>query len=650
MSGIAGIYNLDGRPVDPALLMRMTDVISHRGPDGAGHWINGPVGLGHRMLHTTPESLHEQQPLTDETGNLCLTLDGRVDNREELIAALKAKGARLREDTDAEIILRAYEQWGEKCAEMIIGDFAFAIWDGRNQQLFCARDFLGLKPFYYYTDGRIFLCGSALRQLFEDESISREPNEGMIGEYLAVEMPNIEETLYQKIFRLPPGHFLLIQSGLVRKERYFDINPARVIRYRTDKEYAEHFFEILKESVRCRLRSHKPVGAYLSGGLDSSSIVGMSQLLCRGQRPIDVGFETFSMLFPGFPNSDESDYIREVVRMWGMECNMVYPDHAEDYCYTRQVSRYRDFPDYPNGAMLESLINLAREKGFRVLLSGDGGDEWLTGGLSYCADLLGEFRILDWIREIRYESRHLDRGVSTFFYILKRSLWPLVPLGVRRAAKRLLKPYKIPAWIDQQFARKINLIERLRWQPAEPKFTSFAQRELHKMLTSGSLIHGREMQERLVSGFGLEERYPFYDRRLVEYAFALPEKQRRREGQTKFILREAMRGLIPEMVRLRHSKADFSHVFPKAFQKQGGECLFDSLKIASLGWVDKSQVLVMYRSMLQLYESSDLRYTTYMWSLWMVLGLELWAKAVFFDKEMFPQDKLAINEKGALIV
>jgi len=190
VSGIAGIFNLDGRPVDPALLTRMTDVIAHRGPDGAGQWIDGSVGLGHRMLHTTPESLYEKQPLIDETGNLCLVLDGRVDNREELRTALEAKGAKLRTDTDAEMVLHAYECWGEESPKKIIGDFAFAIWDKRDRLLFCARDPLGMKPFHYYTDGRTFLCGSELRQLFEDVTVQREPNEGMVGEYLVSSLTN----------------------------------------------------------------------------------------------------------------------------------------------------------------------------------------------------------------------------------------------------------------------------------------------------------------------------------------------------------------------------------------------------------------------------------------------------------------------------
>ena len=187
MSGIVGIYNLDGAPVERTLLERMTNAISHRGPDGIRHYVDGPVGLGHCMLQTTPESIYERQPLTDDSGALCLTMDGRVDNREELMALLRAEGIWLRDDTDAEIVLKAYERWGTECPGRIIGDFSFAIWDKRQRQLFCARDATGNKPFVYHCNGHRLLFSSELHALFEDSTTPRQPNEGMIGEYLAVQ-------------------------------------------------------------------------------------------------------------------------------------------------------------------------------------------------------------------------------------------------------------------------------------------------------------------------------------------------------------------------------------------------------------------------------------------------------------------------------
>ena len=647
MSGIAGIYHFDGRPVDPALLRRMTDVIAYRGPEGAGHWLDGSVGLGHRLLYTTAESRHEKQPLTDETGTLCLALDGRVDNREELRAALEAKGARLRSDTDAELVLRAYECWGEESPKQIIGDFVFVIWDGRKRQLFCVRDPLGIKPFYYHTDARTFLCGSELRQLFEDVSLRREPNEGMIGEYLACAITDNQETLYRDVLRLPPAHFLLVQPGGTRKERYWDIDSVREVRYHTDAEYAEHFLNIFKEAVRCRLRSSGRVGADLSGGVDSSSIVGVVQSLYRDEGLADSGFETFSLVFPGLP-CDESAYIEAVVRMWGIKSNFTCPHESETCDYADEVHRYYDFPPYPNGVMSYPLMSVAREKGFRVVLSGGGGDDWLTGSFYHYADFIRHLNILSLIRQLRYDRQFsADSGVPAIIFpslpLLRVGLLPLVPRPAHRVIKWALRRDGNPPWITTQFARRIQLAERLRKHNTRRQFQSFAQEHIHNTLVSGWLSQGNESGNRLESWFGLEKRHPFMDRRVVEFALALPEAQRWRRDQPKFVLRQAMRGLLPETIRQRLTKADFSHVFVEAFQALGGECLFDSLTIASMGWVDGAQVREMYHEMTQRYARRDTGYISYVWKLWMILGIELWFNTVFPNGKVLLPEGLRIQ-------
>src|SRR5919109_4236701 len=201
MSGIAGIYHLDGHPANPVLLTRMTDIIADRGPDGEGHWLAGPVGLGHRMLHTTSESLHQKQPVVDDTGQLVITADARIDNRDELISTLEVDRHHKGEISDAELILKAYEKWGQACPEKLLGDFAFAIWDGREHRLFCARDPIGIKPFYYYLDGKRFLWASEPRQIFQDAAISRQPNLCLVGRYLLNDFSEREETLYVGVRR-----------------------------------------------------------------------------------------------------------------------------------------------------------------------------------------------------------------------------------------------------------------------------------------------------------------------------------------------------------------------------------------------------------------------------------------------------------------
>jgi asparagine synthase (glutamine-hydrolysing) len=647
MSGIAGIFNLDGRPVDPALLGRLTGVIAHRGPDAEGHWVSGPVGLGHRMLQTTPESLHERQPLSDETGHLCLVLDGRVDNREELREGLEARGARLRDDTDAELVLWSYQIWGEECPANIIGDFAFAIWDGRKRQLFCARDFLGLKSFYYYSDSRTFIFGSELHQLFEDERTPREPNEGMIGEYLACNLVNNEETLYKNIYRLPASHSLVIQSAKVYQERYWDVDPKKSVRYRRDEEYAAQFLSLFKETVRCRLRSNGPVGVELSGGLDSSSVVGLVHLLNR-EEGLAENFESFSMFFPGLV-CDESQYIQEAVQRWNLKSNVLNAGKLKATDFTDEVSRYKDFPQYPNGVLFYPLLSLAREKGIRVMLNGGGGDDCLTGSFYHYADLLRRFRLGRFFRQVYHDQQfNKDSGVPAVIFpsraVLRVGLWPLVPRYMRRFIDRLLKRDKAPEWIDTRFARRIHLTERTGRRYLIRRFPSFAQEDIYKNITSGWMYQSTDLGNRCESWFGLENRSPFLDRRLVELALALPEEQRWRMGQTKYILRQAMKGILPESIRLRTTKADFSYIFAEVFKLFEEGRLFDSSAIESMGWIDVNRVNQIKKMTLEAYTESDTAYISHTWKLWMILGIELWLNAVFAKRGFHQQESLAFTK------
>lgn len=620
MSGILALWNVDGQPIDHRLPRRLINAVAHRGSDGAGLWIQGAVALGHQMLHTTPESLQEKQPLCDETSNLCLTLDGRVDNRTELQSALEEKGLWLRTDTDAELVLQAYTCWGENCPTHILGDFAFVIWDGRNRRLFCARDHIGAKPFYYYTDAHHFLCGSELRQLLEHPAVQRTPNEGMVGEYLACSITSQEETLYRGIFRLPPAHSLTVSPDGLQKKQYWTLDPSREIHYRTDGAYAEHFSHLFKEAVRCRLRSHGPIGAELSGGLDSSSVVGMAQALFREGAAPNYGFKTFSLAFPGL-DCDESRYIDDVRRLWGLTSSSVLPDNPHENSM-QQIQQHMDFPDYPNYSMFDPLLVAAREKGVRVSLTGLGGDDWLGGGFPPYADLLREGQWLTLLREIRQ-----DVGDLGFHSIIKQMLAPVLPRPIHHAYAWAFNRNGIPPWIDAGFARRVHLAERLRERPGEQPFNSYVRQDRFLLYRSGEQVHSNEMAERSSSRFGLESRHPFNDRRLMEFALALPQEQRRRGEQKKFVLRQAMRGLLPETVRQRLTKAEFSHTFAQAFDVLGGDRLFRDLSTAN--WVNSEQARRLHRQMAQLYSLNDSGYKALTWPLWMILGIESWFTGIF---------------------
>ena len=409
MSGIAGFWNLDRQPLDRAVLGRMGATIQHRGPDGLTSWVKGAIGMSYAKFCTTPESCNEVQPWTDENEEICVTLDGRVDNRGELAAELKAVGTHLRCDTDAELVLRAYQRWGEHCAAKIIGDFAFVVWDNRLQRLFSARDVAGIKPFYYFTNASVFVWGSDLNVVLAHPAVPKKPNEGMIAEYLAARITSCEETLYQDIFRLPPAHSLVVREDKTAKRRYWDVDSAHQLNYSSDEQYQEHFLEIFTKAANCALRSSNPVGISFSGGVDSSLLLGVvASLRIKGLARNDR-IEALSLIFPG-KDCDESDYISEVTGKWEMHAHLVHPSIWDKDEYARNVQKYLDFGDYPNGAMGDSLRIAARKKNIRVILAGNGGDEWFAGTNYHYADLLRNFRVKELLHRAKFDSE--QRGLK----------------------------------------------------------------------------------------------------------------------------------------------------------------------------------------------------------------------------------------------
>ena len=299
------------------MVSAMLEAAAYRGPDGLNSWIDGPVGLGHAMLRTTPEAVGESQPLIDEQSGLAITMDGRVDNRDELKELLERQGLRPVSNTDAEIVLRAYQCWGEESPARILGDFAFALWDKHKRQLFCARDVASVQPFFYYSDGRRFICASELHQILVDPAVPREPDERVVGMYLTGVLLDPTTTLYRGIQKLEGGCAMTVRADEIGRRRYFDIDPAKRIRYRTDAEYAAHFESLFREAVRCRLRNVDGVAAELSGGLDSSMVIGTAQQLFREGLSPRPRFETFSLRFDD-PEADERGFIGDVAAMWGL--------------------------------------------------------------------------------------------------------------------------------------------------------------------------------------------------------------------------------------------------------------------------------------------------------------------------------------------
>jgi asparagine synthase (glutamine-hydrolysing) len=333
--------------------------------------------------------------------------------------------------------------------------------------------------------------------------------------------------------------------------------------------------------------------------------------------------------------------------MWGVESNRVSYETPKLSSYFEEACLYQDFPDYPNGVMWDPASALMKKKGFRVILTGCGGDEWLTGSFYHYADLLRRLKIVTLIRQLRCD-RQFDRNAAMVPAIvfprgalLRVGFFPLLPRFAQRASKWLLRRrFAPPPWMDAQFARRSQLAERIEGKRPQRAFPTFAQEDMYRGLIDGWACQGNELGSRSEARFGLERRHPLSDRRVIEFAFALPGEQRWRADQPKRILRNAIPGLVPETIRLRLSKADFSHVFAESLKAIGQEGFFSSLRIASMGWIDSKRICSTHREMVASWEQSNGGLIPHAWTLWMSCGVEAWFRAAFEDARSPSADAL----------
>ena len=284
MSGIMGICYPDRKSVKSDVLREMLDTLAHRGMDRSAMWCENHIGLAQRMLYTTPESLLEELPYYDRDRGLTITCDARIDNRQELVSWLGLDDLPLSKITDSQIILAAYCKWGRDCPQKLLGVFAFAIWDERQQQLFCARDFFGIKPFYYCCSDRVFSFASEIKALFCVPEVPQQLNELRIAQYLISNLDDKQITFYQDILRLPPAHSLTIsaQGSMIQRYDSLSLEPESELKLSSIDEYAEAYQTLFKQAVSRRIRSCGTVGSMLSGGLDSSSICCTTRDLFKG--------------------------------------------------------------------------------------------------------------------------------------------------------------------------------------------------------------------------------------------------------------------------------------------------------------------------------------------------------------------------------
>ncbi len=572
MSAITGLHYLDGRPINRPDLERMGETLAHRGPDSVGVWNQGAVGLGSRILRTTPESLHERLPLVSETGDLAITADARIDNRDELIAALGINGRPREEISDSELILGAYERWGEGCPERLVGDFAFAIWDGRKQLLFAARDQMGIRPFYYYhRSDRAFAFASEIKALLAVPEVPRRLNETRVADFLGLQFEDKAITLYQEILRLPPAHCMTVDRGGARLRPYWALDPSRELRLGSDEEYAEAFREVFTEAVRCRLRSAFPLGSLLSGGLDSSSITCVARDLMAQNGSGQL--HTFSAVFDEFPECDERPFINAVVALNGIEPHYLNADRVSPMTDIDRVLWHQDEPFYAGNLCLSwALYGAVRNQGVPILLDGLLGDAAVSHGLEYLPYLARKGRWITFFREAYGLSRRRRAGSWSYLwsYLWNMGFKPAAPGPVRQAWRLLRHRRRQPSTddaangtiINPDFARRIHLAERVQALDRDRPNTVRTPREEHwHALTSGLFPLALEIADRAAAAFSIEPRYPYLDSRLLEFCLALPPEQKLHGGWIRVIVRRALADSLPETVRWRGGKAAFGSAF-----------------------------------------------------------------------------------------
>lgn len=603
MSGIVGVCYLNQRPVEQQNIARMVDTLAHRGPDGADIWVDGSVGLGHRMLWTTPESIIEKLPLVNPSKDIVLTSDCRIDNREELIAALQLNNSSPEQITDSDLILGAYEKWGEECPEHLLGDFVFAIWDKRKQTLFCARDHMGVKPFYYYHQpGKIFAFASEIKALFCLQDIPRQLNAKRISDSLTTRVDHTH-TFYRNIFRLPPAHSMTIGGEDRSSQQYWFLDPKRELHLDSDEEYAAEFRRIFTEAVRCRLRSAFPIGSHLSGGLDSSSITCVARdLLTQTNKP---PLHTFSNIFDDVPQCDERVFINAVLGEGNLIPHFIYADKLGPLTLLDEIFQHEEegFFD-PNHRLVWGLNQAAQQENVRIVLNGFDGDTTVSHGLLYLTELASAGKWADFADEAQAIERNLNRpvkfslfsehglpylrklvrqgkwieftkqaleinkhfGISPVQLFLKYGLKSLIPEWLYSAKQRLRgkkqDSLSIEQLFDSKFAEYIDLKESIKTRNKlnlnQPQTVRIDQ---CKMLTSGLMAFSLELIDRTAAVFSQEARHPFMDKRLIEFCVALPPQQKLNQGWNRMVMRRAMNNILPKKVQWRPDKTNMSQNF-----------------------------------------------------------------------------------------
>ena len=557
MCGICGIAVPDtsSRSIDESAFTRLRDTITHRGPDGFGTYRDAKVALGHRRLSIV-DVVHGQQPMSSADDSLVLIYNGEVFNHPTLMAQLKGDGVQYRTHCDTETVLHVFERRGEAAPEELRGMFAYAVWDKRTRTLTLARDRFGVKPMYYalLEDGTL-VFGSEMKAILASGMVRASLREDALPDYLANHATSGEGTLLAGIKRLLPGHTLVWRNGEIRTRRYWDLRfEAEAEETRPDAELIEEYRDRLREAVRLRLMADVPLGAFLSGGIDSATITAlMSQL-------VDEPIKTFSVGFAE-REANELAYARIVAKAFGTDHHEVVVTPEQFFGALPTLVWHEDEPiAHPSSVALNFVSRLAAER-VKVVLTGEGSDETLAGYARYKKTILN----------MRLGAAYQSATPAPLRSLVRSGLEALPTSRTRQRALRtfLARPATLEAlYLDnfavfsrEQQASVLNRDLRARLGVADPYATAMqlmagsdAKSLLDRLLYVDTKTYLHELlmkQDQMSMAASIESRVPFLDHPLVEFTARLPERLKLRGGTTKYILREAMRDVLPAEILSR---------------------------------------------------------------------------------------------------
>ena len=601
MCGICGIAipNKMNRDVDESLLISMRDTLTHRGPDDAGVFVCGPVGLGHRRLSIVDLG-GGHQPMSNEDGTVWIVFNGEIYNHLDIRTKLEQQGHAYRTTSDTETIVHLYEEKGARAVEDLRGMFAFAVWDSKRRKLVLARDRLGIKPLYYTVSDYGVICfASEIKALIEARAVRAELNYDALADYAANRSTSGEETLFRGVKRLPPGHTLTWCDGQIKIERYWDVSFRKPDQPKSDRELVDRFEELFRESIRLRLMADVPLGMFLSGGIDSSAIAAvMSEMVAEPIKTFSVAFEE--------REANELDYARIVARAFKTDHHEIIVSPEQFFDALPSLVYQEDEPiAHPSSVPLYFVSRLASDH-VKVVLTGEGSDELIAGydkyrktvfnislGRAYHKFLPSSLRRLPQraILGMNNTSR-IGRKLSRTFLCLKpeiqeiyfdnfsvfsRAMQPELFTAQTRERMTDRDPYRTPLMhINQSDAG--SLLDQL--------LAADLKTYLHELLMK---------QDQMSMAASIESRVPFLDHKLVEFVSALPERMKLRGLKTKYILRRSMRGRLPEEILTRKKmgfpvpvgawlRGPFRHVLDEYVlgERARGRAIFDSRFVETL--------------------------------------------------------------------